>query len=155
VVPDRASSDTVRPGFLVEHSFILSTYYFRWRARRDPRLSNYYEHLRAAYDGPLWDKQQARLRSFRDACQAAGGRLVVVIFPLLHSLGPNYSYRSVHEQLRCFWRECEVPCLDLLPTLESHLGETLTVNRYDVHPNEYAHTLAAEAIVRFMEKEPR
>jgi hypothetical protein len=38
--------------------------------------------------------------------------------------------------------------LDLWPVLKPHLGEGLTVNRFDAHPNERAHALAAEAIER-------
>ena len=36
--------------------------------------------------------------------------------------------------------------IDLLETLEPHAATGLTVNRYDAHPNERAHALAAEAL---------
>jgi hypothetical protein len=36
--------------------------------------------------------------------------------------------------------------LDLVETLEPHVDEGLTVNRYDAHPNERAHKLVAEAL---------
>jgi hypothetical protein len=39
-----------------------------------------------------------------------------------------------------------IPCLDLLPVLEPHASEKLTVNIFDAHPNERAHELAADAI---------
>jgi hypothetical protein len=47
-----------------------------------------------------------------------------------------------------------VPVLDLRPVLESHAGEGLTVNRFDAHPNERAHALAAAAIERELLDDP-
>jgi hypothetical protein len=41
-----------------------------------------------------------------------------------------------------------VPCLDLKTALLPHVGEGLTVNRFDAHPNERAQALAAEALER-------
>jgi hypothetical protein len=138
------------PGFFVEHSFAINAFYYRIKSRVDPNVANYYQSVRGAYDGPLWERQQERLTLLRDACDDAGGRLWVVVFPFMHSLGPGYDYRPVHEQLHVFWEQLDVPCLDLLATFEEHLREGLTVNRYDAHPNERAHELAAEAIVEFL-----
>jgi hypothetical protein len=36
--------------------------------------------------------------------------------------------------------------LDLEPVFREHPRENLTVNRYDAHPNERAHEIAADAI---------
>jgi hypothetical protein len=116
-------------------------------------VSQYYDFVRSAYDGLTWKQQQERLRGFRDSCHDAGGRLSAVIYPFMHSLGPDNPYKQAHEKLDHFWREIEVPCLDLLPTFEQHAGENLTVNRYDAHPNERAHAIAAEAIREFLESQ--
>lgn len=151
-IAGRAAQPESRPGFLVEHSFLLNTYYYRLKARFDPLVSGYYDYLLAAYDGPIWDAQQERLRELRNQCQAAGGRLQVVIFPFVHALGPTNQYRPIHGKLARFWQESDVPYLDLLPTLEEHASESLMVNRYDAHPNERAHAIAADAIVKFLEQ---
>lgn len=152
-IAERSSQPDRRPGYLVEHSFLINTYYFRLKAKFDPDVSQYYDFVRAAYDGPSWEQQQERLKGFRDSCHNAGGRLAVVIFPFMHSLGPDNPYKQVHKNLNHFWREMEVPCLDLLPTVAQHAGENLTVNRYDAHPNEHAHAIAADAIREFLESQ--
>jgi len=68
----------------------------------------------------------------------------------LPRLGPGYDYRPVHAQLNQFWREAGVPHLDLLPLFEARDAATWVVNRHDAHPNEYAHSLAAAAIEKFL-----
>ena len=151
----RAGQRGRRPGFIVEHSFFINTAYYRPKARLDPEVSQYYDFVRTAYDGPLWDQQRDRLREFHDTCQASGGRPVVVTFPFMHSLGPDNPYRPIHNKLDEFWGELETPHLDLLPVFERHAGERLTVNRYDAHPNEQAHAIAAEAIREFLEQQLR
>jgi hypothetical protein len=80
---------------------------------------------------------------------------LVVTFPFLHELGPHYEYVPVHKELDEFWQELGVPHLDLLSVYEPHQGERLTVNSHDAHPGVYAHALAADAIVRFLEKNIR
>jgi hypothetical protein len=52
----------------------------------------------------------------------------------------------VHAKVVAFCKSEQVPVLDLDPVLTPHVDEGLTVNRFDAHPNERAHALAAEAI---------
>jgi len=113
-------------------------------------LGNYCSFVREAYSGALWEQQRERLRAFRDLVQAHGGRLTVVTFPLLNTLGPNYEYRFIHDKLDQVWRELGVPHLDLLPIFEGLPPSQVTVNRYDAHPNERANQLAAEAIDKWL-----
>jgi hypothetical protein len=87
----------------------------------------------------------------KELCEAAGGRFAVVIFPFIHSTGADYEYRDVHELVQQFWRDMAVPCLDLLPVIEPHLQEKLTVSAYDAHPNERAHELAGRAIFAWLQ----
>lgn len=136
---------------LVRSSFLINTLYFQCKARRDPELANYYGYLRDAYEDETFETQKERLTEFRDKCRDLRCRPAVVIFPFMHSLGANYDFRTAHERLREFIDEIDVPCLDLLATFESHAGERLTVNRFDAHPNERAHVLAADAILPWLE----
>jgi len=75
---------------------------------------------------------------------------MVVTFPFFQSQGPHYEYQATHDQLGQFWRELGVPHLDLLPVYEGLPRSKLTVNRFDAHPNGYAHALAAAAIEEFL-----
>jgi len=152
---DQRINSTNSPGFLVEHSFLVNTYYYRLKARFEPDVSNYYQSIRKAYEGPIWDAQQRRLKNLRRLVETNGGHLLVVTFPFLHHLGPDYEFASAHVKLDQFWQELGVPHLDLRPLYEAHRHEPLTVNSHDAHPNANAHTLAAAAIRDFVQQNAR
>ena len=104
--------------WFVRNSYMLNLWYHHYWASRDPYLGNYCSFVREAYRGAIWEQQQERLKALRDLVQAHGGHLAVVTFPFLHALGPDYEYRSIHDQLNRLWRELGVPHLDLLSVYE-------------------------------------
>lgn len=75
---------------------------------------------------------------------------MVVTFPFVNAVGPNYPYSAIHKQLDDFWKAENVPHLDLLSVYNNEVGSKLTVSRFDAHPNEYAHQLATGAIEKFI-----
>lgn len=111
----RLSTDADQGGWLRCNSYLINTLYYRILAARNPDLKNYYQFVRDGYHDPVWEQQQQRLKAFRDLVQAHGGRLLVVTFPFVAAVGPNYEYQSIHDELGQFWRELNVPHLDLLP----------------------------------------
>jgi lysophospholipase L1-like esterase len=141
------------PGFLVRNSYAADILYYRLKALRDPDVSHYYQFVRKAYDGPLWEVQKRRLGQLADFVGANGGKLLVVTFPFLHALGPRYEYQGVHEKLDALWQSLGVPRLDLLGVYAGFPSRKLTINGFDAHPNELAHRLAAKAIVEFLDQQ--
>lgn len=75
---------------------------------------------------------------------------MVVTFPFVNAVGPKYPYAAIHSQLDEFWKAENVPHLDLLSVYNNEAATKLTVNRFDAHPNEYAHQLATAAIEKFV-----
>jgi lysophospholipase L1-like esterase len=144
--------DSPRPGFFIENSYSLNMMYYRWKATRDPDVSNYYQFVRENYEGPIWEQQKRRLRLFRDKVRSRNGKLLVVTFPFLHALGPEYEYQPIHDCLSEQWSELDVPHLDLLSVYESLDPAEVVVNANDAHPNENAHAMAADAIAEFLKK---
>jgi len=145
--------ETSKPHYFVQHSYLLNTWYYRWRATQDPDVANYYQFVRNNYEGRVWKLQQRRLVSLQEAVQRAGGKLLVVTFPFLHELGTEYRYEEVHQRLGRFWKERGVPHLDLFDVLAAYSADEVTVNRYDAHPNETAHKVVAKAIEELLERE--
>ena len=143
--------ETSKPHYLVQHSYLLNTWFYRWKAVQDPDVANYYQFVRGNYEGGVWQQQQQRLVSLQQAVERAGGKLVVVTFPFLHELGDEYRYQEVHDRLTQFWKERDVVHLDLLGVLAEYPPADVTVNRYDAHPNAEAHDVAAKAIVELLE----
>lgn len=151
IIHDRIYKDRDRAGFLVRNSFLINALYFRWKALRDPDISNYYGFLRAAYDGAYWEHQKARLNYLVDFCRSHGGQIEVVLFPFLHRLDREYEYEAAHAKISGFLNERGVPVLDLLQVFRRHAAERLVVGRFDSHPNDRAHEIAASVIIQFLD----
>jgi hypothetical protein len=139
-----------QPGWFFEHSFFLNTLYYRWKAASIPDVSNYFRFVHDNYQGPVWEEQKQRLTILRDTVRSRDGQLLVVTFPFLHALGPDYDYQPIHQRLDEHWNELDVPHLDLLSVYKSSNPHEVTVNAHDAHPNERAHKMAAHAIAVFL-----
>jgi hypothetical protein len=150
---ERIFSDVNRGGWVRRNSYFLDTIYHRFKASRDPYIRNYYNFVRGGYRGPVWERQKQRLNAMRDLVQNRGGKLSVVTFPFLHAMGTNYEFQFAHDELNQFWKELNVPHLDLLPIYRDLPPAAITVNRFDAHPNEFAHELAAEKIDQFLKEQ--
>jgi lysophospholipase L1-like esterase len=134
--------------FLVRETYFLNLLGSRIRKVEVPRIGGYYENLAASYESAAWERMQAKLDDVHRLCLENGIDLRVAIFPFLHDLGPKYEFGEAHRRIAEHCREAGIPVLDLRPVLEPHVGQGLTVNPLDAHPNERAHALAAEAIER-------
>lgn len=146
----RTEAEVAQAGWFRRNSYFADFVYCRYVAARDPHMRGYYSFMRDAYRGALWEQQKQRLKALRDLVQSHGGQLSVVTFPFFDTLGPDYPWRFVHEELGRLWKELNVPHLDLLPIYAGLPPKRLTVNRFDPHPNEYANRLAAGSIDRFL-----
>jgi len=133
-----------------EDSYFLDFLYHRLVIARLPWVRNYFSFVTEAYGGERWKTQQERLRALRSVVESHGGKLCVVTFPFLNALGAHYEYQFIHDELNAFWREQNVPHLDLLPLFKDYAPARLTVNAFDAHPNEFANQLAAERINAFL-----
>lgn len=138
-------------GVLARNSYAFDALRFLWIVSTEPEVRGYFPSIGAAYTGEPWTAQRARLVEFRRAVEARGGKLAVVTFPFLHSLGRDYPFRDAHRVLGEHWRAQGVPHLDLLATFEGRDTSDLVVGAFDAHPNEKAHALAAEAILPFLD----
>ena len=140
-----------KQGFLLRNSYAINTLYFRYKVLNNPSAANYFRFVLEHYDGATWEAQRGRLSILKRMIESNGGRLLVVTFPFLHSLGPGYPFRGVHERLDALWEELRIPHLDLLTVFESSEPGEVVVNPYDAHPNRAAHEQAARKIEAFLE----
>jgi hypothetical protein len=134
--------------FLFRDTYFFNLLYIRIQMLRHAELHGYYSTLQQHYDGPAWERMQRSLDELRELCAAGSIDLRVAIFPFLHNLGPDYPSAAAHEKLAAYFKSQGIPVLDLRPVLEPHIAEGLTVSRFDAHPNERAHELAAEAMMK-------
>lgn len=66
-----------KPNWFIRSSYLFNTIYYRIKAKTyhgdTPEANDYWRHLREAYFGPLWDKQQQRLRALKALVESKGG----------------------------------------------------------------------------------
>lgn len=135
-----------KPQSFIIRDFYLPNYlYYRLQFERR-EFRDYFYWVRDGYEGETWREQQSRFDELRAICAEKNIELLVVVFPFLHNLGPSYPFEDAHGALAKYWHANGTPYLDLLETMRKHRDETLTVNRFDAHPNERTHALAADAI---------
>jgi lysophospholipase L1-like esterase len=136
--------------WLIQNSYFVNFLYSHWKIMRNPYTKDYFAFIGDGYHGDVWKQETKQLRDLRDLIQSHGGKLMVVTFPFVNAVGPNYPYTAIHKQLDDFWKAENVPHLDLLTVYKKEPGTKLTVSRFDAHPNEYAHQLATDAIEKFV-----
>jgi len=132
--------------FLLRDTYLLNWLYFRLVAFRNAGARSYYENLRRSYESEPWNRVRNLLREMHHACAAQGVDFRMVIFPFVREVGENYPFRAAHQRVVEFCQAEKIPVLDLEPVFRPHAGEDLVVSRFDAHPNERAHAIAAEAI---------
>lgn len=131
--------------FLFRDTYFFNLLYFRLRQFTVPDVKDYYSFVEEYYSSEPWERMQSKLITVNELCESHDSELVVVVFPFLHQL-ENYRFTAAHSKIDAFCETQKIPVIDLLPALQSHSDEGLTVSRFDAHPNVLAHKLAAERI---------
>jgi hypothetical protein len=132
--------------FLFRDTYLLNWLYFRAIAFRNTGANSYYENLRKSYESEPWAKVRDLLKDLHRQCKEQAVDFRMVIFPFVRDVGDGYPFRAAHQRIVEFCRTEKIPVLDLEPVFRGHAGEDLVVSRFDAHPNERAHAIAAEAI---------
>ncbi len=132
--------------FLVRDTYLLNWLYLRSVAFRSQGAESYYENLRRSYESEPWAQVRRLLQGLHQRCVEQKVDFRMVIFPFVREVGENYPFRDAHARIVEFCKSEKIPVLDLEPVFRRHAGENLVVSRFDAHPNERAHAIAAEAI---------
>jgi hypothetical protein len=105
----------------------------------------YRRALSEAHNGRALDGMVAGLRAVRRELDGRGGRLFVVLFPVLHGL-EDYPFRAGHETVTEKLQGAGIQVLDLRRVFEGRDPRDLWLDEEDHRPNAMAHRLAAGAI---------
>lgn len=104
-----------------------------------------------SYRGENLTRRSAQLRALRDAIQADGGRMMLVVWPLLYDF-ETYPFQPIHDALADLAESLDIPMVDGLDVLGERDASSLWVHAVDHHPNEVAHALMADAVAEVVEK---
>jgi hypothetical protein len=131
---------------LLRDTYLLNWLYFRYVQFKYAKGTNYFASLAEAYRGEPWTGLRAKLAQLRRECAEQNVDFRLVIFPFVQGLGDEDVFRDARAKIVEFCKSERVPILDLQPILREHAGESLVVSRFDAHPNERAHAIAAAAM---------
>ncbi len=91
-------------------------------------------------------------REISEISKEKGMKVLVVVFPMIYNL-QNYSYTEADNFVKGAADENDFYFLDLLDTYKKYKESELVLSRFDAHPNEFAHKLAADAIYEKLKEE--
>jgi hypothetical protein len=116
------------------------------------RISDYRSMYEDGYKG--WVAARGALAAMGGMCKAHGVPLLVVIFPLFaNPLDARYPFTQIHAKVAVAAEQAGAEVLDLLPRYRGLDWRLLVVDgANDEHPNEIAHRIAAQAIVRAVDE---
>lgn len=84
-------------------------------------------------------------KELKDISKNNNATLIIVVFPFIHKLN-DYQFTMPHGFIAQAGDEYGIIVLDLLPYFKNIDGKKLIASRYDNHPNELGHQIAADAI---------
>jgi hypothetical protein len=120
-----------------------------WATRENRRRVSGYLSMYEA-DAPGWVAGRAALERMGGLCRARGVPFVVAIFPLFgNPLDERYPFAEIHAKVADAASRAGARVIDLLPAYRRLRWDLLVVDGVDdEHPNEIAHRIAANAILR-------
>jgi hypothetical protein len=133
--------------FLFRDTYFYNWLYYRLGNLRASPRGDYYGYLAEAYAGPPWPRFAGKLDELHRLCGEHDIELRVAVFPFLTTLGADDPFAPAYERLVSHCAASKIPCLDLRSALLPNVSRGLVVSRFDAHPNERAHKLAAEGLL--------
>lgn len=142
----QAGKDAKPKNRLLTNSFFLNFVYMRMKVLSSPEIKGYYDWLAGSYDGYAWEDERMLLNNFVELSREKGYNPKAVILPLIGDLSRGFKMKGAHEKVSAFFRSKGVPYLDFTDAFKRFPEKNLVVNRFDAHPNEFAHALIADEI---------
>ena len=134
---------------LSEKSTFFDFLYWRFSSKYSTTFDQLDRHYLSMYrDGSILKNHEEELSVFIKELKNQNKKIVVVIFPLIELLGPNYPANDIHSKLQSYFKSQDVPIIDLLDELKGSNWKDLVASKFDTHPNEKVHMLAAEKLYR-------
>lgn len=143
-----------------EHNWLL--YYWKSLGYLVTRFNNaqshrkYIEFHRALFErGDTWRAFGADLRFMNELCRAQGVKFAAFVFPFVHyGFGAEYPLADVHQKIDFLLDSFPIPHLDLLPAFDGVNPQRMVIEpNGDMHPNEIAHRIVADAVYNWLERE--
>lgn len=140
----RNPDDSLR--WWVDNVYLVNFLYWRVFHYLDynaPQL--YFDHIAGAYTNPdVWRVYEGELAKVMDWTQANDVQLVVLVWP---NLGDVVGSRTMTAPVVDYFRQRDVPVVDMTDVLADIPAQQLVVSVFDAHPSIYAHEQAAQGLL--------
>ncbi|MBI2328009.1 SGNH/GDSL hydrolase family protein [Candidatus Curtissbacteria bacterium] len=132
--------------FLSDRSFLFDYVYWRF----SQRYQNTFKELATAdidqySNQSVLENHKKEITEFIDSLNKDKIKVVVIMFPSNFLIGPSYP-SHIHQIMGDYFRKQGVIFIDLLPDLKDKNKKTLMASKFDPHPNEFVHKIAAERL---------
>ncbi|MCM2257122.1 MAG: SGNH/GDSL hydrolase family protein [Vicinamibacteria bacterium] len=118
-----------------------------WEGFRISReTARWYRDMYGEANADGWRETREAIARMDRETRARGGRFVVALWPLLVGLDGRYPFAEQHAAIGAYCAQAGIEFVDLLPALQGRRPADLFVHPVDMHPNEVAQALVADAI---------
>ena len=132
---------------LSEKSTFFDFLYWRFSSKYSTTFDQLDSHYTSMYgDESILKSHQEELSEFIGKLKDENKEIIVIIFPFIELLGSNYPAVEVHDKLKSYFTSQDIEAIDLLNDLMYSNWKELVAGRFDTHPNEKVHNLAAEKL---------
>lgn len=99
------------------------------------------------YQNPqTFENHKNQIQSFTKLLKDQNKRVIVVLFPFIQSIGPNYPAQMEHDMIKDIFIKNEVEVVDLLESLQNYSANSLLAGKFDTHPNEFVNSLVSDLL---------
>jgi len=142
---DAYANDFVRQ--LSKSSTFFDFLYWRFSSKYSSTFDQLGTHYLSMYANESTLRNHGQeLSGFIEELKAQNKKIIVIIFPFMELLGPNYPATEAHNKLQYFFKTQDIQTIDLLDDFRSSNWRDLVASKFDTHPNEKVHKLAAEKL---------
>lgn len=132
--------------FISKYSYFLDYLYWRYSTVYDKTLlALRYADINQYSSQDRLQKHQAEITDFIESLRADDKKVVVVMFPSIMFLGGDYPIFT-NDIMHKIFEGNQVETIDLYEDLKNQDPEKLRASRFDTHPNEIVHALAAQKL---------
>ena len=113
---------------------------------------DYYNFIKDSFNSANNQKlNEESFRKLEEISKDNNATVVIVIFPFMYHLS-DYPFVDAHNYVSRVSKENNIAVIDLLPYFKDYADDKIIVSRYDRHPNELGHEIAAKSIYENLKK---
>lgn len=122
--------------------------YLWWLFPHAATDNHYFNFLQSAYNSAeVMQKHQTELQGLVQFAQKRQLRMAVILFPWLRDIAAS---RFATKPVATYFKEMNIPVLNLDKVLAPYPPNELIVNINDGHPNSFTHQLVADTLAAFL-----